>query len=217
MVCPKFMLANGELVSEFYEINEGDQLETGAYYTLGQLLEFMDLSYEEGILINQLPAKKEDRVYENFSVTYPLYKQSSYSREESYEQSPYTSKDSILTEQTDTKEHIGDTEKKESEIKESVPGIKEARLHPTQDETDALKEESITKAAAENRIQLVVNDETVTLAGKESYILVDILDVYPFDFSTVRGQRVIITCNGEDAEFTRPIDGGDYVRIYWEQ
>ncbi|MBE5960997.1 MAG: cell division protein FtsA [Lachnospiraceae bacterium] len=191
VICPKFMLANGELVPESYEIKENDVIETGAYYTLGQLLEFMDLHYEEGILINQLPAKKEDKVYENFSVTYPLYKQS-FDRNEQNKES----------QQTIAKELV---------IEENI----EERTEPSKD--DSAKETEDKKTNNTITIKVTVNDETVTLSGKESYILVDILDVYSFDFSTVRGQRVIITCNGEDAEFTKPIDNGDYVKIYWEK
>lgn len=68
VVCPKFILANGHMVSEFYSIREGDELSLLGYYTLEQLLEFLDVPYSERILVNHLPAKRDERVYENFTV-----------------------------------------------------------------------------------------------------------------------------------------------------
>ncbi len=71
VVCPKFLRAGEELVSEFYEVAEGDELELLDYYSLAQLVEFMDLPYKEGIQVNHVPATRDTRVYEKFSVEYP--------------------------------------------------------------------------------------------------------------------------------------------------
>lgn len=70
IVCPKFVRANRELVSEYYDIEEGDDLELLDYYTLRQLLDFMDVTYKDGILVNRMPAGEEERVYEKFRVDY---------------------------------------------------------------------------------------------------------------------------------------------------
>lgn len=72
VVCPKFIRANQTLVSEYYSIKDGDELEILGYYTLGQLLKFMDLPYKPGILINNVEANLEDKVYEKFSIIYDL-------------------------------------------------------------------------------------------------------------------------------------------------
>lgn len=68
VICPKFIVANGELVSGFYEIKQGDRLELLDYYTLSQLLEFMDVEYKEGIYVNNEAAEKDTKIYENFKV-----------------------------------------------------------------------------------------------------------------------------------------------------
>lgn len=68
VICPKFISANGELVSGYYDIKSGDRLELLDYYTLKQILEFMDIPYKEGMYVNNEPADADTKVYENFKV-----------------------------------------------------------------------------------------------------------------------------------------------------
>lgn len=72
VVCPKFIEVNGELVSEYYSIKEGDELKILGYYTLEKLLEFMDLPFTEHIYVNNRPAGKDEKIYENFTVEWML-------------------------------------------------------------------------------------------------------------------------------------------------
>ena len=72
VVCPKFIEVNGQLVSEYYSIKEGDELKLLSYYTLENLLTFMDLPYTDHIYVNNRPAGREEKVYENFSVEWAL-------------------------------------------------------------------------------------------------------------------------------------------------
>lgn len=67
--CPRFVMVNDELVSGFYDIKDLDRIQFLNYYTLGQVLEFMDVAYEGTVMINNKPAGMEERVYENFEVT----------------------------------------------------------------------------------------------------------------------------------------------------
>ncbi len=68
IVCPKFIEANGKLVSGFYDIKQDDDLVLLNYYTLSQLLEFMDLPFTDDIYVNNEKAGKDTKVYENFKV-----------------------------------------------------------------------------------------------------------------------------------------------------
>nr|MCR5784544.1 rod shape-determining protein [Eubacterium sp.] len=54
VICPKFAEVNGELVSQFYDIQDGDRIELRNYYTIQQLMEFMDveLDMDKEILVN---------------------------------------------------------------------------------------------------------------------------------------------------------------------
>jgi cell division protein FtsA len=70
IVCPKFVKANNKFVSEFYSIQEGDAIEILNYYTLEQVLEFMDLPYQDEVKVNNTYASLDDKIYENFSIDY---------------------------------------------------------------------------------------------------------------------------------------------------
>ena len=72
ITCPKFIEANGELVSEYYNIQEGDELKLLSYYTLEMLLEFMDLPFTNNIYVNNRKASRQEKVYENFTVEWSL-------------------------------------------------------------------------------------------------------------------------------------------------
>lgn len=177
VICPKFIRANQELVSEFYEIKEQDELEIQDYYTLRQLLDFMDVAYQEGILVNHIPAGEQEKVYEKFSVDYDFEAAAAALEvgSKAQERAEYEGK-------TDTEETA---EKPESEQKDLI-------------------------------LRITVNNTPVTLTGKNSYIVVDVLDFYDFDVKTAKGNRVIIKVNGSPAEFSTPLAMGDFVALYWE-
>ncbi|MBE5953566.1 MAG: cell division protein FtsA [Lachnospiraceae bacterium] len=68
VVCPKFCMVNGNLESQLYKICEGDDIEMQSYYTLEQLLTFMDVKPEANFFINNKEASMSDKIYENFVV-----------------------------------------------------------------------------------------------------------------------------------------------------
>lgn len=70
--CPKFIMANNELVSGYYEVQDGDRLEILNYYTLEQVLTFMDLEQTDEIYVNNELACLSDKVYDNFSIRYVM-------------------------------------------------------------------------------------------------------------------------------------------------
>lgn len=70
VVCPKFASINGKLESEYYQIQDGDEIQILNYYTLKQLLQFMDVKPEGIILVNHEPADEDTKIYENFKITW---------------------------------------------------------------------------------------------------------------------------------------------------
>ncbi len=68
VVCPKFCMVNGKPESQLYKICEGDDIEMQSFYTLEQLLTFMDIKPEANFFINNKEASMEDKIYENFVV-----------------------------------------------------------------------------------------------------------------------------------------------------
>ncbi|MCM1121198.1 MAG: rod shape-determining protein [Eubacterium sp.] len=71
---PKFASVNGELQSEYYEIQPNDEIEILGYYTVRQISEFMDvdIDWDMNIYVNNRIADMDTKVYENFSVIWTL-------------------------------------------------------------------------------------------------------------------------------------------------
>lgn len=67
---PKFASVNGELKSGYYEIKSGDAIEMLAFYTVKQIVEFMDVQLDPqyNIYVNNKRVSMEEPVYENFNV-----------------------------------------------------------------------------------------------------------------------------------------------------
>lgn len=68
--CPKYASVNGNLESEYYQIQENDDIQILNYYTLQQLLTFMDVSPEGKVFVNNEPAENDTKIFENFKVTW---------------------------------------------------------------------------------------------------------------------------------------------------
>lgn len=67
--CPCFVEVNGNLVSGYYEIQDQDQVVVRNYYTLEQVLDFMDVKDQAaGFKVNHVEAQMDTKVYDNFSV-----------------------------------------------------------------------------------------------------------------------------------------------------
>lgn len=157
IVCPKFAYVNGELKDNSYSICEGDVIIMENFYTVRQLFEFLDIDINTvKVSVNNMPAKADTKVYENFTVD-------------------YTDIDYL---------------------------------------SDDLPEEVIESVTL-NTITVKVNNQEVTLTGKEKYIFVDILDFYPFDMSKLGGSELVTTLNGEKADFSDEITDGAEIEIFW--
>lgn len=64
----RVMMVNDEMVSELYEIQDGDRIEVRDYYTLEQVLEMMDIAKYDNVTVNNLPADMDTKVYDNFTI-----------------------------------------------------------------------------------------------------------------------------------------------------
>ncbi len=200
VVCPKFIEVNGELVSEYYSIQEGDELKLLSYYTLEKLLEFMDLPFTEYIYVNNRLAGKDEKVYENFTVEWSM--------EEKHKEQ---SLDDLLNEE------VAAALEETGSFTDTVQN-----LTAPQDASEPQKEANMAAAAQPEAPQgavdmmVIVNGRPVTLKGKNMYYFVDILDFYPFDVSTAHGQTVITQINGEKADFSSVLHAGDVIDLYWK-
>ncbi|MGN1085146.1 MAG: cell division FtsA domain-containing protein, partial [Lachnospiraceae bacterium] len=75
ITCPRYMQANGEMVSEYYEIKEGDVIVSMDYYTIEQVLAFLDIVPQGRVYVNHVPAGPQEKVYENFVINMDIEEQ----------------------------------------------------------------------------------------------------------------------------------------------
>ena len=82
ILCPEFVSANGKLVSEFYNIQDNDEIQILNYYTLAQVLTFMDIEYVGTIQVNNVQAGLDEKIFENFTIRCEMKSQALQQQEE---------------------------------------------------------------------------------------------------------------------------------------
>lgn len=201
---PKFASVNGQLQSGYYEIQNHDDIEMLNFYTVSQILQFMDMIMEENYeyFVNGKKAGADTPVYENCSLT-------------------WNEKEDIpLNEEAD--EETADTEEKKDEASEK-PGIEEAfesveepeETKSEAEETDAAEPEPEPESDPVTTITVQVNGQKVVLSGKKDYIYVDVFEYIDFDLSKPQGTGVATDLNGQPAEYVQILKDGDVLDIYW--
>ena len=202
VACPRFADVNGELVPASYKIQDGDIINIHDYYSVKQILKFMDIDIQGKIVkVNGHEAQLDEPVYSGFKVNI----------EENLN----------VTEIDDDYEISGDEmvtdEKNIDEVAEDE--INYTTEMNSDDKEAESNQERDTMSFVKNTTDIViaVNGQTVILKNKNSYIFVDILDFYPFDTKTAGGTELIITLNGKICTFMSPLSDGDIAEIYWKK
>ena len=191
IVCPKFALVNDTPQSESYEICDGDDIIMQNYYTVEQLFTFMDIEPVFSVEINQMAADLDDKIYDNFVVTWNDKK----------------------FEQTDKKVKVSDDYRK-NHIKESEP--ENVTVEEVKAKTDVtMEEEEIILPIRD--MDVVVNGQTIHMSGKSKYYFVDIFDYIDFDLKKVHGTRLITNIDGHRAAFIEELHDEATVDVYWEK
>lgn len=202
VTCPKFVQVNGSLEPGSYEIQEGDQIETRNFYTVGQVAEFMDVEVdlEKDIFVNNREADFDTLVYENFSIEWTVL---SFGVADEPEKQAYKP----VPEQIVSGESYTAYEAVEEEVVGDATVVDAAS--PTETVTEA------TPTGIE--IIVFVNGEPVPMTGKDEYIFVDIFDRITFDLNAGKGRAIATILNGRDALFTEKLHHGDKVELYWKE
>lgn len=212
--CPRFVEVNGSLVSEDYELSDNDKVDTRNYYTVGQLIKFMDIEIDPhgDILVNNRVASEDTLIYENFSIdidTIPFASMDDGKEGKSIEVSNQNSDAENLEE----KESISDKE----EHLENNNAISNEKEEEYENEMEHGVEESVSAKEKDkyNNIVISINGESYTLSGKDKYVFVDIFTVYYFNTKDAKGRFVLTKVNDEVCGYTTPIKDGDKIYIGW--
>lgn len=217
---PKYAMVNGELKSEYYEIAQSDQIEITNYYTVEQLLKFMDLSVDGRLTVqvNNMPARNDTRIYENFSVSWKAVEDTweQYLRNEDDEEAGENveaGEDDFAGNETPVSEESSDAVHQEADGNTEALNQNEGAL----DAKGPANKAGSDGAAGYESITVIANGRPVTMSGKKDYIFVDIFDYIEFDLSKPQGSSVVTLLNGAKASYVEFLKNGDQIEIYWEK
>ncbi|MBR1865213.1 MAG: rod shape-determining protein [Lachnospiraceae bacterium] len=234
--CPRYASVNGRLESEFYQINDGDDIEFLNYYTLSQLMQFMDIETPHEVFVNGARAGADTKIYENFNVAWidkeEIYKAERFVTEETEE--PEDEEEELnaepakeeaqpelpedAQEDTDEEAERGDTEDTANKEETENTEENESAEEPVKSNLVNQWIEDIQKNRSKKtkEIKVTVNGTTITLTGKKKYVFVDIFDKYEFDLKNIKGSHLVQKIDGKKAEHFSPIHNGAVIELYWE-
>lgn len=210
VICPKIVRVGNEIKTSDYKIQENDDIEILDYYTVEQLVKFMDITIDNKIVsVNNKEAFSDEKIYENFEVsivddTDGDVNYDSFAALENDNESveDNLTKDSGLTESNvESEEKIVDNNSITLDSNEETPTV---NTNNSNEKVDNIS------------VNITVNGTPVVMSGKNKYIFVDILDFYEFDTKVAKGTTLITKVNGEISTFYTDVSDGDVVDIYWE-
>lgn len=160
--CPKFLEVNESLELPSYQIKEGDRIESRNFYTVGQLIEFMDveLDKDRDIVVNNRVAELETLIYENFTIDWTVLSfgtaDFSYVPDKPQEEMPAEAETAKEGEAEEKTAEDGSTEAKTEEAEVQTSG----EVEETAEAAAEAATEVTTEAAADTAA--AVSDETAT-------------------------------------------------------
>ncbi len=187
--CPKFVEVNGSMEPPTYTIKNGDDIETRAYYTVGQLAEFMDVKIDDRyeILVNSRPSSYDTLVYENFVIEWTTT-------------TPVTYSGDYLAD--DEEGYPDDYEPQETDNEQEPQSITDVHTR--------MKVETVD-------VPVKINGKNMVLSGKKDYIFADIFNLIDFDTNAGNGRMVVTQINGKQCGYADMLHPNDAVDIYWKE
>lgn len=184
---PKFVKVNGQLESAYYEIKQNDQIEFMNFYTVEQLMQFMDLVLPAStqFYVNHYKANLDTPVYENFTVEW----------EDLGAPEPEPETVENASEPENNTETMNETSETEAAKEESSQDAQTPKIPFP--------------------MHVIVNKEAITLQGKSSYVYVDVFDYINFDLRKSQGRTVVTLLNGRAAQYLEELHEGDVIEVYW--
>ncbi|MDE5893682.1 MAG: cell division protein FtsA, partial [Acetatifactor sp.] len=193
IMLPRLAYVNGELKLGSYEIQNGDEIRIQNWYTVEQVAQYADIPLQGRILVNDTSARADTRVYEGFDISFVPGEEEADEEESDWQQA----------------------EEAESELEDTFTD--------TEGDTAASVKPGAVPDAADGQqpqpdgeLQVVVNQQPVTLRGKKEFVFVDIFDFYEFDLGNSQGRSIVTLLNGRPAQHFEALHNGDVINIYWQ-
>ncbi len=190
----KFAMVNGVPQLTSYQIQNKDDIEIRGWYTVQQIAQLADIALDGTVtmLVNDVPANAETKVYHDFTVKFV----------------PRTEEDEPAEELEVTEEWT-----EESEPAEESGTDADAEENPVKPQ----EESAATVQKNPNDCMVVmVNKQLIVMRGKDEYIFVDVFDYINFDLREAGGRNIVTLLNGRQAQYMEALSEGDIIDIYWE-
>lgn len=228
VTCPRFADVNGNLEPASYEIKNDDVIIIRDFYTVEQVLAFMDIdSACKTVLVNGHKASMDEPVYAGFKV---VVKEKDYLHDNDDDDMPQESesvtKSDVSSDSATTISNESDGSSSSNNVVsdnnvESITSEADGTntIANTSKETTESQQPAVSVAPTPKtpvELYILVNNTPVVLKNKPSYIFVDILDFYPFDTRKAGGTELVMKINGVTCEFTTPLFEGSSVELYWK-
>ncbi len=217
---PKFAEVNGNLQSEYYDIKNGDDIKMLSYYTVSQIIEFMDviLNPDMNIYVNNKKADKDTQCYDNFSVIWTMEELNlsdvSDEEAESAKASGNQKAPKKQTKEIETYEDAVEAESIENSEYADDGTLDEEYVKYKEEKEEARRKEEESRYTT---LTVFVNGDPVTMNNKTDYVFTDIFDHIDFDLKNrPAGKGIVTLLNGEKALFSQPLNEGDFLDIRWE-
>ncbi|MCR5670209.1 MAG: cell division protein FtsA [Butyrivibrio sp.] len=199
----RFATVNGEPQTGYYSISAGDDVKILDYNTAAQIAELMDIQITEDtvIIVNNERGDATTPVYENFKIE---FKDQEEVLMDYYKDFPDADSEAVSQENASSSK--GDQISFEDLPDDDGTYVKS---------NDPSGEATLRNVLAHD-LHVVVNNEAVTLHGKNEYVFVDIFDVIDFDLSQPQGRAIVTTLNGATPDYMQKINEGDKIEVYWK-
>ncbi|MBQ9141394.1 MAG: cell division protein FtsA, partial [Lachnospiraceae bacterium] len=217
-------LVNEERQLGSYVIKDGDTIEITNWYTVEQIAELADVVLDDTvkIMVNDVAAKADTKVYNEFSVTF-----------EKVERAPQEAAEEPVENaemEADGQEDVAEDSwaALEAEADEAAESFAEERNAGTQEGTQGVsgsaEASKDAQATAENAgavavtpidMVVIVNKQPIVLRGKKEYVFVDVFDYINFDLRSTGGKSIVTEINGRPAQYMETLKEGDVIDIYW--
>lgn len=218
IVLPKLAYVNGTQQMGFYEIQNGDEIQIRNWYTVEQVAQYADMPLQGGIFVNDTPAKADTRVYEGFSVRLAEDGSGEVELLQDSDEAGDEAEQTLNMESEAGVERQNPAAAEEAGRERSAAGTEEnARIGSVSESgTKGQNAAESEDASAAGELQVVVNQQPVTLQGKNAYVFVDVFDYIDFDLGDSRGRSIVTLLNGRPAQYMEPLHRGDVINIYWQ-
>ncbi|MBQ8821146.1 MAG: pilus assembly protein PilM [Lachnospiraceae bacterium] len=196
---PKTAYVGGQIQVPSYVIQDGDDIEIANWYTVEQAAALLDMVLTEDIqiLVNGVPALKDTKVFDTFTLDFQK-KEKAQTLDELLEED-------VAKEMAKASQPAPAPEP-EPVKKPETPVAVESQPMP-----------SAFVSATLGSIVVMVNGRPVTMTGKKAYVYVDVFDYIDFNLKESKGRSIVCEINNRPADYMEYLKDGDVISIYWRE